>query len=817
MGSSIKTIEDKLSHLQKKGESVKIGAALGKSFQDLKAETLRVRQEYEKTGYKNAELGNRLRALQRATREAGREAQKYGFELGKAAKQTKYLETMSAQAEARVGRMQARMARKQERGELLGKLKWTVGTGVALGATLRPAIAFEETFAGLRKVRDMSDAEAERMKRNLLDISTRIPMTGEALTQIAVSAAQMGIKSEQSILNFTAAAAKMGVAFDIPAEEAGRAMAEIRNSSGLTQEQVLQLGDAINHLSDNTAGKAPQIVEFMRRVGGAGKIAGIAPEKLAALGTAFDAAGVAPERSARAVNDLVMRLSRVNGESKSVRAAFQAMGYDTAELQKRMLVDPNGTILEFLERAGRQKNVLASLSGTIGAGFADEIAMVVGNVDKYREALDLVSKKSNYAGSMQREFENRSKTAANSLQLLRNQVNRIAVTVGSVFLPHVAEGAKALGNVVGKFARWATENPKTIKLIGSIIAGFIGMKAAFLVGRIGLSHMIDGFSLLNDGFQMIRPSTIQAVFGLIKMKGVGGVVAGLLGPLSKLKGGFLKDVGAIRSAAKFVGTSFLSVGKGVATGFKLLGSGLLSFVKIIGVGIKAVGTAMMANPVILAIGVVIALVAGAVYLIWKHWDKVKVWLGAFWEGIKTRWSGAIKWIGKTVSGIGEAIKAPFVAAFEWIGSKIDWIRSKWEGFKSVFSFGSSAAIGGPNGNAAIGTSLPGHAIGGVFDREHVAAFSEGNKEEAVIAFEGDKDRARSIWTYSGAKLGMFNGGRTSGTETPSRSVYIAPGAIQVNAAPGMDESALADEVLRRLERIIKQRQGRSYSDVAFAR
>ena len=116
----------------------------------------------------------------------------------------------------------------------LMKLKWTVGTGVALGATLRPAIAFEETFAGLRKVRDMSDAEAERMKRNLLDISTRIPMTGEALTQIAVSAAQMGIKSEQAILNFTAAAAKMGVAFDIPAEEAGRAMAEIRNSSGLT-------------------------------------------------------------------------------------------------------------------------------------------------------------------------------------------------------------------------------------------------------------------------------------------------------------------------------------------------------------------------------------------------------------------------------------------------------------------------------------------------------------------------------------------------------------------------------------------------------
>ena len=37
------------------------------------------------------------------------------------------------------------------------------------------------------------------------------------------------------------------------------------------------------------------------------------------------------------------------------------------------------------------------------------------------------------------------------------------------------------------------------------------------------------------------------------------------------------------------------------------------------------------------------------------------------------------------------------------------------------------------------------------------------------------------------------------------------------AAPGMDESALANEVLRRFERLIKQKQGRSMSDVAFAR
>ena len=759
VGSSISGVGDKLSQLQAKSEHLKLGVALGRSLLSLKTATA-------------------------ATRE---EARKYGFQIGKVAQQTKYLEHASAQAEARIGRMQARMARQQARGEMLGQLKWTAAKGVALGAALKPAIDFEDAFAGVRKVVDMTKLEAKQMKRNLLDLTTRIPMTAVELTAIAESAGQMGIKGNQAILNFTTTAAKMGVAFDITADEAGRAMAEIRNSSGLTQVQMIKLGDAINHLSDNTAGKAAPVVEFMRRIGGIGSLAKIAPEKLAALGTAFDAAGVAPERAARASNDLIMRLSRVGQESKSVQAAFKAMGYDTAELQKKMLTDPDGTMLEFLERAGKQKNVLASLSGTIGTGFADEIALLVARVDKYKNALGLVADPKNYDGSMEEEFQRRSKTTANAIKLLRAQVVRIGATVGSVFLPAVADGAKKLGDFVGKLVTWAEENPETVKMIGSVVAGFIALKAASLVGRIGISHLMDGFSLLNGGLQMIRPSTIQAGIGLLKMKGIGGIVTSITTPLKLLKSGALKDWGAIKS------------------GIGLFCKGLLMPFKLLATGLKIVSASMMANPVVWIVGAVVVAVAGAAYLIYKNWNTVKTFFMTWWDTAKTGWNT-----------IGEAIKAPFVMAFEWIGSKMEWLKGKWDGLKSVFSSGASAT---PGGNSAMGFStsqlaLPGHAAGGIFNKPHIAAFAEGGKKEAAIPLEGNKDNARSIWTGAGQALGMFS--RNGSQSSTSGGISIEKGAITIYAAPGMDVAALASEVMRRIEQKMGQKQRRSFSDATFA-
>lgn len=88
---------------------------------------------------------------------------------------------------------------------------------------------------------EMSDA--------ILDMSKNIPMTAEELSQIMAAAGTAGIATED-LTRFTETAAKMGVAFDSTAEQAGEWMAIWRTALGLTQDEVEVLGDQINYLGN---------------------------------------------------------------------------------------------------------------------------------------------------------------------------------------------------------------------------------------------------------------------------------------------------------------------------------------------------------------------------------------------------------------------------------------------------------------------------------------------------------------------------------------------------------------------------------------
>lgn len=742
-GSVIGSVSSKLSQLQKKSQSITLKESVGREFIDLKEQTLRVRREFEAAGGKSKELGISLAKLEQQTVAAQTTAQKYGFDIDKVAQQTKYLGIVSQQTEGKIGRMQARMARAQARGALKGELLGVASMGYALRHAIQPAIRFEESFADVKKVVSGSDAMITNLRRNALGLTRELPMSGEEINKIMTAAAQSGISGRTAIVDFTRTTAKMGVAFDISSEEAGAAMAEIKNSCTLTQPQMVNLGDAINYLSNNTASSAGDIVEYMRRVGAVGKIVGMTEVQMAALGATFKASGTAPEIGARASAHLLMTLANVTKQSKSVKSAFQDMGYnDLAALERSMKIDPQKTILGFLERVSKQKNVIGALSGTMGTGFADEIAKLVKGMKLYAQAIDLVAKKENYAGSMEAEFQARAKTTANAIQLMKNRLTVTSVDLGSAFLPMLVDTVNIIGSVADKFSKWAEKNPQLVKTIGALIIGFVGMKAAMLGTKWAGSYVLDGLSMMNGGFQMLRPSVIQAQLAVLRMKGTGSIIGGIFSTL-----------------------------KGNIFGF---GKTVLSELKIAALGVKALGTAILTTPVGWFLLAAVA-IGTAAYLIWKHWDFLKAKMTGWWPSISKAWTS-----------IGEAVKAPFKTAFKWIGDKIDWLSSKWTDLKNLLG----GTVTTPTTKAGKSVPVPevGHALGGIFDKPHVAAISEGGKREAIIPLEGNRARARSIYAAAGSALGIkqqyisggsacvikaeFNINVTSSTEGEKIAAYI---------------------------------------------
>lgn len=130
---------------------------------------------------------------------------------------------------------------------------------------------FESSMADVRKVVDFETPQQfKQMEQDLLSLTHRIPMAGKELAAIAASGGQLGI-ARQDIASFTETVAKMSVAFDMPAEQAGDSMAKLANIYKIPIKNIGQLGDAINHLSNQSPAKASDIVNALGRVGGVAK------------------------------------------------------------------------------------------------------------------------------------------------------------------------------------------------------------------------------------------------------------------------------------------------------------------------------------------------------------------------------------------------------------------------------------------------------------------------------------------------------------------------------------------------------------------
>jgi TP901 family phage tail tape measure protein len=215
--------------------------------------------------------------------------------------------------------------------------------GLALAASVRSAIEFESAVADVRKVVDGIDTPQglKEIREEIIGLSLEMPIAAKGFAQIYAAAGESGIARNQ-IKEFAVDVAKMAVAFDMTAEEAGDSMAKIRSALGLSQPEMRDLADAMNYLSNNAASSGAQLVEFTKRSGAMGQMAGLTAEQTAAFGSAMIGAGVETEVAATSFNNMVRALSRGASVTARQQSALERLGLasrDVADGEKRMTAE----------------------------------------------------------------------------------------------------------------------------------------------------------------------------------------------------------------------------------------------------------------------------------------------------------------------------------------------------------------------------------------------------------------------------------------------------------------------------------------------
>jgi hypothetical protein len=207
--------------------------------------------------------------------------------------------------------------------------------GIALAT--RAAIDFESSMADVRKVVSGIETPAAfaEISKEILSLSTQMPIAADGFAQIYAAAGQSGI-ARSELKEFAIAVGQVSVAFDMTAEEAGTAMAQMRAALGLTTPELVLLTDAINELSNKSQGAltAGNLVEFMTRAGAIGKLSGLSAEQTAAFGATMIQAGVEANVAATGFRNLVGALTSGPSMTQKQVDALRTLGYTMADAKE---------------------------------------------------------------------------------------------------------------------------------------------------------------------------------------------------------------------------------------------------------------------------------------------------------------------------------------------------------------------------------------------------------------------------------------------------------------------------------------------------
>ncbi|WP_265023977.1 phage tail tape measure protein [Wolbachia endosymbiont (group A) of Epagoge grotiana] len=398
----------------------------------------------------------------------------------------------------------------------------TIGLGLTLAAPVKVAIDFESAMADVTKVVDFKKGtnEATKFAKGLKEMSRTIPLSAAELAQIAASGGQLGIKKED-LFNFTETVAKMSTAFDMSAEQAGDSIAKLSNVYGINVSEMEHVGNVINHLSDNTAAKAKDMVEALAIVGGTAKQFGLKFAQTSSLVNAFISLGKQPAKAATAINALLSKLQTAEGQGKEFKEALEEMGIAAEKMVQRISENGEKALLYFFQTLKKMDNQERStiLMKLFGQEYQDDIALLAGSFNKYEDAIKLLANTEKYGSSLQKEFKNRADTTANKLRLLRNAIAEVGMNLGSVMLPTLKFIAEFLQEKTRSIALFAEKYPTLTTAIMGTIAALISLK--ILV--VGLGY---GFTFLASTVLGLRAKII-ATFSFLSATVFPAVITGL--------------------------------------------------------------------------------------------------------------------------------------------------------------------------------------------------------------------------------------------------------------------------------------------------
>lgn len=315
-----------------------------------------------------------------------------------------------------------------------------VGIGVASG---KAAIDFESAFTGVRKTVSATEEEFTRLEQGIRDMSKEIPASAVEIAGVAEAAGQLGIEVP-NIMDFTRVMIDLGEATNLSADEAATSLARFANITGMSQKEFDKLGSTIVDLGNNLATTESEIVAMGMRLAGAGKQIGLTEAQIMGFAGALSSVGIEAEAGGSAFSKVMIEMQlATETQSAKLEQFAQVAGMTGEEFSKAFKTDAAGAMIEFiagLSRAEEQGTSAIKVLDDMGiteVRLRDALLRASGASEVFTNSLKIGTTAWNENNALTKEAEQRYATTASQIEIAKNKMTDVGITIGNVLAPHL--------------------------------------------------------------------------------------------------------------------------------------------------------------------------------------------------------------------------------------------------------------------------------------------------------------------------------------------------------------------------------------------
>lgn len=420
-----------------------------------------------------------------------------------------------------------------------------VALTLALGGVVNAAINYEDAFAGVRKTVEATEPQLLQLSEDIRQMSTVLPVAATELAGLAETAGALGVPTK-NIKEFVRVTAMLGLTTNVSSAEAADALGRLSNILGLTADDYSKFASALVALGNAGASTESEILEITKRMGAAGKVAGLTTPQIIGWASALaSVTGMEPERAGTSMQMFLLSMTKIASKaSPKLTLLAKTAGISAKAFKQLFARDANAALLKFI--TGLDKLTKAQKLAVLESlGFNDSgiTRALLGLASSHAEVarqlgISTVEYEKNLAA--QAELDKRLATTKSQLALVKGILLDVAITIGDALLPVITP-------LIKSFGQWITANRELIGQIAGKLATGIATVVSFvltwidangpLIRQVGTAL----FVALTTVWTVLTTQVIPALFG---SGGKGGIIPAVIALGSKIADWLIPKVSA---------------------------------------------------------------------------------------------------------------------------------------------------------------------------------------------------------------------------------------------------------------------------------